>query len=49
MHKNENTQISHSFWATGISLSRHQGIWNQHKILRFFDTHIDIFHESPLL
>ena len=40
MHKNENTQNSHSFLAVaffkGICLSRHQRIWNQHKILRFF-------------
>ncbi len=39
MHKNENTQNSHSFLALaffrGIYLSRHQQIWNQHKILRF--------------
>ncbi len=41
MHKNENTQNSHSFLALaffrGICLSRHQRIWNQHKILRFLD------------
>ncbi len=47
MHKNENTQNSHSFLALaffrGICLSRHQQIWIQHKILRFFDTHIDTF------
>ncbi len=34
MHKNENTQNSHSFLAPsffrGICLSRHQQIWNQH-------------------
>ena len=30
----------------GISESRHQRIWNQHKILCFFDTHIDIFQEK---
>ncbi len=34
MHKNENTQKSHSFLALaffkGICLSRHQRIWNQH-------------------
>ncbi len=50
MHKNENTQNSHSFLALaffrGICLSRHQRIWIQHKILRFFDTHIDIFQEN---
>ncbi len=50
MHKNENTQNSHSFLALaffrGICLSRHQRIWNQHKILRFFDTHIDILEEK---
>ncbi len=49
MHKNENTQNSHSFLALaffrGICLSRHQRIWN-HKILRFFDTHIDIFQQK---
>jgi hypothetical protein len=53
MHKNENTQNSHSFLALaffrGICLSRHQRIWNQHKILRFFDTHIDIFQEKNFL
>ncbi len=46
MHKKENTQNLHSFLALaffrGICLSRHQRIWNQHKILRFFDTHFDI-------
>ncbi len=50
MHKNEKTQNSHSFLALaffrGICLSRHQRIWNQHKILRVFDTHIDIFEEK---
>ena len=30
----------------GISESRHQRIWNQHKILRFFDTHNDSFQEK---
>ena len=30
----------------GISESWHQRIWNQHKILCFFDTHIDIFQEK---
>ncbi len=30
----------------GISESRHQRIWNQHKILGFFDTHNDIFQEK---
>ncbi len=53
MHKNENTQNSHSFLAPaffrGICLRRHQQIWNQHKILRFFDTHIDIFQEKKCL
>ncbi len=48
--KNKNTQNSHSFLALGffrgICLSRHQRIWNQHKILRFFDTHIDIFQKN---
>jgi hypothetical protein len=38
MHKNENTSNSHRFLALaffrGICLSRHQRIWNQHKILR---------------
>ncbi len=33
----------------GISESRHQRIWNQHKILRFFDTHIDIFQVKNFL
>ncbi len=33
----------------GISESRHQRIWNQHKILRVFDTRIDIFHEKFFL
>ncbi len=50
MHKIENTQNLHSFLALaffrGICLSRHQRIWNQHKILRFFYTHIDIFQEK---
>ncbi len=32
-----------------ISESRHQQIWNQHKILRFFDTHIDIFQEKKFV
>ncbi len=53
MHKNEKTQNSHSFLALaffrGICLSRHQRIWNQHKILRVFDTHIDIFPEKIFL
>ncbi len=53
MHKNENTQNSHSFLALaffrGICLSRHQRIWNQHKILRFFDTHSDTFQEKIIL
>ncbi len=46
MHKNENTQNSLRFLALaflrGIYLSRYQRIWNQHKILRFLDTHTDI-------
>ncbi len=50
MHKNKKTQNLHSFSALaflrGICLSRHQRIWNQHKILRVFDTHIDIFQEK---
>ncbi len=33
-------------FVRGISESRHQRIWNQHKIMRFFDTHIDIFQEK---
>jgi hypothetical protein len=53
MHKIENTQKSHSFLALaffrGICLSRHQWIWNQHKILRFFDTHNDTFQEKIFL
>ncbi len=53
MHKNEKTQNSHSFLALaffrGICSSRHQRIWNQHKILRVFDTHIDIFQEKKCL
>jgi hypothetical protein len=36
-------------FVRGISESRHQRIGNQHKILRFFDTHIDIFHEKKFL
>ncbi len=39
----------HLTFVRGISESRHQRIWNQHKILRFFDTHIDIFQEKNLL
>ena len=39
--------IFHGFllltFVRGISESRHQWIWNQHKILRIFYTHIDIF------
>jgi hypothetical protein len=50
MNKNEKTQNLHSFLALvffrGVCLSRHQRIWNQHKILRFFDTHSDIFQEK---
>jgi hypothetical protein len=53
MQKNENTQNSQSFLALaffrGIRLSRHQRILNQHKILRFFYTHIDNFQEKNLL
>jgi hypothetical protein len=53
MHKNENTQNSHSFLALaffrGICLSRHQRILNQHKILRFFDTHNYIFQQKIFL
>ncbi len=53
MHKNENTQNSYSFLALpffrGTFLSRNQRIWNQRKILRFFDTHIDIFQEKIFL
>jgi hypothetical protein len=53
MHKNEKTQNSHSFLALaffrGIFLSRHQRIRNQHKILRVFDTHIDICQEKKFL
>ncbi len=33
-------------FVTGISETRQQWIWNQHKILSFFDTHIDIFQEK---
>ncbi len=33
-------------FVRGISESRNQQIWNQHKILRFFVTHIDIFQEK---
>ncbi len=36
-------------FVRGISESRHQWIWNQHKILRVFDTHIDIFQEKIFL
>jgi hypothetical protein len=36
-------------FVRGISESRHQRIGNQHKILRFFDTHIDIFQEKIFL
>jgi hypothetical protein len=36
-------------FVRGISESRHQQIWNQHKILRFLDTHIDIFQEKFFL
>jgi hypothetical protein len=52
MHKNENTQNSYSIFALAffrvICLSRHQQILNQHKILRFFNTHIDIFQKKNL-
>ncbi len=33
-------------FVRSISESRHQRIWNQHKILRFFDTHNDIFKKK---
>ncbi len=33
-------------FVRGISVSRHQRVWNQHKILRFFYTYIDIFQEK---
>jgi hypothetical protein len=36
-------------FVRGISESLHQRIWNQYKILRFFDTHIDIFQEKKFL
>ncbi len=36
-------------FVRGISESRQQRIWNQHKILRFYDTHIDIFQEKFFL
>ncbi len=36
-------------FVRGISESQHQRIWNQHEILRFFDTHIDIFQEKNFL
>ncbi len=36
-------------FVRGICESRHQQIWNQHKIQRFFDTHIDIFQEKKFL
>ncbi len=36
-------------FVRGISESRHQWIWNQHKILRVFDTHIDVFQEKIFL
>ncbi len=53
MHKNESTQNSHSILALtfflGICLSRHQRIWNQHIILRFFDTHVDSFNKKKFL
>ncbi len=50
---NENTQNSISFLAiaffTGICLSRHQRIWNQHKILRFLVNQSDIYQEKFVL
>ncbi len=53
MHKNEKAQNSHSFLALaffrGICLSRDQRIWNQRKILRVFDTHVDICQEKFFL
>ncbi len=40
MHKNENTQNSHSFLALaflgGICLGRHRRIWDRRRVLRFF-------------
>jgi hypothetical protein len=39
----------HLTFVRGISESRQQQIWNQHKILRFLDTHIDIFQEKNVL
>ncbi len=36
-------------FVKGISESRHQRIWNQLKILRFFDIHIYIFQEKFFL
>ncbi len=36
-------------FVRGISESRHQRIWNQHKIQRFFYTHTDIFQEKNFL
>jgi hypothetical protein len=45
--QNKNTQNWHSFFAIaffrGLCLSQHQRILDQHKILRFLVTHIDIF------
>ncbi len=36
-------------FVRGISESRHQWIWNQHKILHVFDTHNDNFQEKKFL
>ena len=36
-------------FVRGIPESRRQRIWNHHKILRFFYTHIDIFQENIFL
>ncbi len=36
-------------FVRGISESRHQWIWNQHKILHVFDTHNDNFQEKKIV
>ncbi len=50
MQKHENTQNSHRIlviaFFRGICLSRHQRIWNQQKILHFYNTQSDIFQEK---
>ncbi len=50
MHKNKNTQNSHSFLALaffrGICLRRHQRIWDQHKVLRFLIPVLIFFTEK---